>query len=98
MYIDVNFTIFCDSFVRADRNTHFSHQGKRVLFEYLEQYEEDTGEKIELDIIALCCEYTEYDDLEELKQQYPDIETIEDLKDQTTVIDIDGTSFIIANF
>ena len=60
----VNFSRFCDSFSDTYKN-NFSYEGKRALFDYLEQYEEDAGEKIELDTIALCCEYTEYEDLKE---------------------------------
>jgi len=30
-----------------------------LLFDYLEEYEESTGEEIELDVVALCCEYYE---------------------------------------
>lgn len=56
----INFNDFVDSF-SEDRKNQFSYEGKKALFEYLEQYEEDTGEEIELDTIALCCEYTEYD-------------------------------------
>lgn len=59
MYQTINFSMFCDAFVRADRNTHFSYAGKRAIFDYLEQYEEDTGETIELDVIAICCDFCE---------------------------------------
>jgi len=55
----INFSQFCDAFVSMNRNSNFTYEGKQVLFDYLERYEEDTGEQIELDIIALCCEYHE---------------------------------------
>ena len=41
------------------KRTNFSHDGQKVLFGYLEQYEENTGEEIELDVIALCCDFAE---------------------------------------
>lgn len=41
------------------RPTNFSYQGLEVLFDYLEAYEDDTGEELELDVIALCCDYCE---------------------------------------
>jgi len=41
------------------RPDNFSYDGLNVLFDYLEQYEEDTGEEIELDVIAICCDYAE---------------------------------------
>lgn len=89
------------AFVDANRSNNFSYEGKKALFEYLEQYGEDVGEEVELDVIALCCDYNEYKNLAEFhteydKETYPDIET---LKDHTQVIEIkDSESFIIQCF
>lgn len=55
----INFSQFCDAFVAMGRNGQFSYDAKKVLFDSLEGYEEWTGEQIELDVIALCCEYHE---------------------------------------
>lgn len=94
----IGFCQFCDSF-GEERKNQFSYEGKQALFDYLESYEEDTGEELELDIISICCDYTEYKNLEELKENYNDIETMEDLENNTRVIEIKGTDrFIIQNF
>ena len=58
---NIGFCSFCDAFRDMDRNENFSYDGKRVLFDYLEALSEDTGADIELDVIALCCEYYEND-------------------------------------
>lgn len=50
---------FRDAFHRTERANTFSYDGYRVLFDHLENYEEDTGEEVTLDVIALCCEYSE---------------------------------------
>lgn len=50
---------FREAFRTCGRAEQFSHEGLEVLFDYLEQYEEDTGEELELDVIALCCDYSE---------------------------------------
>lgn len=97
MYKSISEFDFVDAFAKSDRDENFSYEGKKALFEYLEQYEEDTGEKIELDIIALCCEYSEYKNLEELQKDY-DIESMEELEEKTVVIMINDTSFIIQDF
>lgn len=47
------------AFVDAGRKDQFSYEGLSVLFDHLEQMESDNGEEIELDVIALCCEYSE---------------------------------------
>jgi len=56
----VNYTDFVDAFRTHNRMDQFSYDGLRALFEHFEQYEEDTGEEIELDVIALCCDFSEY--------------------------------------
>jgi uncharacterized alpha/beta hydrolase family protein len=53
-----------------NKNGNFTYKGLRALFNYLESYEEDTNEKINLDVIALCCEYNEYSDLDEYLKNY----------------------------
>lgn len=79
-------------------NNCFSYEGLVALFNYFEQYEEDTGEQIECDPIDFCCEYHEYDNMEELKGDYSEIKNRQDLEDNTTVIDCDNGHIIIQNF
>lgn len=50
---------FIQAFNDIGRADQFSREGLAVLFEYLEQYEEETGEEIELDVVALCCDFYE---------------------------------------
>lgn len=66
---NINFSQFCDSFSDSYKD-NFSYYGKKALFEYLENYEEDTGEDIELDTVALCCDYTEYENALECATEY----------------------------
>jgi hypothetical protein len=99
MYQTINKCDFQDAFT-AIRPNNFSYDGLNALFDYLEQYEEDTGDKIELDVIALCCEYTEFDNIAEFQDNYTtDAETLEDIRELTTVIEIpDSERFIIQDF
>ena len=41
------------------RPENFSYEGLSVLFEYLENWEADAGEDLELDVIAICCDFAE---------------------------------------
>ena len=84
---------FADAFNKI-RPDNFTYRGLIALYNYFEQYEEDTGEQIELDVIAICCDYYEYEDLKYIE----DYESIEDIEQATTVIMIDDTSFIIQAF
>jgi len=60
---------FRDAFRQYGRADNFSYDGLRVLFKFLEEYEDSTGSEVELDVIALCCEYSE-ETPEEIAQNY----------------------------
>lgn len=51
------------------RREDFSYHGLKELFNYLEEYEDSTGEEVELDVIAICCEFSE-DTWQEIAQNY----------------------------
>jgi predicted ArsR family transcriptional regulator len=69
---------FREAFRQAGRAEQFSYEGLEVLFDMLESLEDDTGEEIELDVIALCCEYSE-ETSEEIAANYSiDISECED--------------------
>ena len=87
MKTTVNQTDFIDAFKKL-RPDNFSYEGLESLYNYLTDYEQDTGTEIELDVIALCCDYSEYKDLEEYKQNYSSINSIKDIQDATTYIPI----------
>tara|TARA_Y100001963_G_scaffold117461_1_gene163410 strand:+ start:152 stop:478 length:327 start_codon:yes stop_codon:yes gene_type:complete len=65
---------------------NFSHVGKKALFEYLQEYEQDTGEQIEFDYISLCCEYSEYETEQDLLQEYSS-KSLESLREETEIIE-----------
>ena len=96
----VNIYDFRRGFETMDRKDQFSYEGQEALFDYLEQFEDDTGQEVEFDVIGLCCEYTEYDNLKELQDAYSDeYKTLEYLEDTTQVIRIPDTErFIILDF
>jgi len=87
-------------FINAFSDTsNFSYAGLLALYDYLEQLGDDIGEEIELDVIAICSEYAEYDSLAEFREDYgEDYNTMEDIEYRTTVIMIDDESFIIRQF
>jgi predicted Zn-dependent peptidase len=53
-----------------DDNANWTRAGAFALAEYLEQYEEDCGEEIELDVVAIRCDYSEYYSLEDFASEY----------------------------
>lgn len=72
----------------------------KALADYLEQYEEDTGEAIELDPIALRCEFSPYtyaEVTENWQVDLSDCETDEEIKEGILEFLSENTSFIEVN-
>jgi hypothetical protein len=89
---------FIDKFNQI-RPDNFSYQGLSVLYDWLVEYYEEADNDYKLDVIAICCEYSEYESLEEFNKDYDrDYESIDDIRDDTTLIPIDSESFIIQQF
>lgn len=78
------------------RSDNFSRLGRRKLAEYFEQLEEDLGQDIEVDVIAICCDYSEIE-IKDIKRE-TGCENLEDLQDNTTVIEVDDETIIYQNF
>ena len=102
---------FREAFRLAGRMDQFSYEGLEVLFDYLDNLSEDTGEPIELDVIALCCDYYESSiqelidnyniDLSEVDEDDPDsiIEVVREyLEDNTSVCGEVSDGFVYAAF
>ena len=61
---------FVEAFEAMGRSDNFSRAGRRALFEFLEELEDDLGEEIELDPIALCCDWSEFASAKEACAEY----------------------------
>ena len=69
-----------------DTCSRWSKSGALALAEYLEEYEESTGEEIELDTCAIRCDYSEWESLQAWAFDYCGENYIDTLK-----IDIDAS-------
>lgn len=58
IYMNINLSDFRDAFNQAGRSNAFSYKGFELLFNYFEEASSECN--IELDVIAICCEYSEY--------------------------------------
>ena len=78
---------FVNEFMKI-RPNNFSRDGLQCLYHYLIELEDDIGQEMELDVIALCCDFSEYKDLKEINEYYSkDFEDLDDLRDYTQVIE-----------
>jgi hypothetical protein len=59
----VNTHTFREAFNRMGRGDQFTYAGLEVLFNYLEENEDERNE-IELDVVALCCDFAEGEPLD----------------------------------
>ena len=90
-------TSFIDAFRRMDRLDGWTYDGLRALYSYLDELSDDTGAPIELDVIALCCDYAEHANALEAAKEYgfePEEDEDEDalawLQYRTIVIEFNG--------
>lgn len=56
--------------LKNDTCARWSYNGSLALAEHLEQYEEDTGEEIELDTCAIRCDFSECESALECALEY----------------------------
>ena len=111
IYTEINKNEFVDSFKNNEaRKYQFSYDALLILYDYYEELSEE--EDISLDVVAICCEFTEYENIEQYLKDYntdldlEDYDTKEDyleavkkeIEDKTLLLDIDGTSFLIAQY
>lgn len=91
---------FRDAFHNMGRWEQFSYEWLGALYDYIESIDSETGSETELDVIALCCEFTEYENLQEFQKDYGDeYESIRDIERETKVIKIENSDgFIICQF
>ena len=62
---------FIDTFKKSDTyKDNFTRDGLIALFDYLEEYEEATGEEMNFDMVAICCDFSEYKTAWEAMEQY----------------------------
>ena len=92
-----------------DKNAGWTYDGARALAEYLDQIEEDTGEEMELDVVAIRCDFSEYasalecvadynaDIDENADEEEKEKQALQWLEEQTQVITFDN-GIIIQQF
>jgi hypothetical protein len=87
MYTQVTRDDFHRAF-RATRPDNFSYDGLDCLFDMVSSWEEESGEQVELDVIALCVEFTEYSSWGEIVGDYGASE--DEMKDGSYYAEFNG--------
>lgn len=89
---------FDDAFRDMNREGNFSYEGRHALYDWIVDLDEQLETETELDVIALCCEFTEYDSFADIQANYRDLEDLDDLQDITVVIPFGYGQYIIADY
>jgi len=87
---------FRQAFIDYNRQDNFSYGGLGLLFDYFEMVEDVTGDPIELDVIAICCDFSE-DGYEEIADYYSiDISGFNEDESRTEVVEyLEENSFVV---
>ena len=100
---------FADMFKQSSRTDQFSYEALEAIYGYLEDYSNDSGENVELDIVAICCDWQEATweeaaeqyriDLSEYDNDADKIQAVSEyLWENTHSIDLDDGVFVFVNF
>jgi hypothetical protein len=98
----INLSQFRDAFRACGRKDQFSYEALGALFEYVEEVSPD----FDLDVIALCCDYSE-DTAADIAANYSiEVDSIDELEDavrayleeNTTIVAETANGFLYAQF
>ena len=79
---------------QAIRPDNFTYEGLGALYDYLWELSEQMGEAFELDVIALCCNFTEYSE-DEARREFDIDPDSEDWQDEVPDAIASGDDFVI---
>ena len=95
----INTYYFRNWFLNSQYKNNFSIEGLSSLYDYLVDLEEDQNTEFDFDPVAFACEYSEFENLQEIIENYNSIDNIQDLENNTSIIPVVGTErLIIQNF
>jgi predicted ArsR family transcriptional regulator len=109
MKTTVNSYDFHRAFETSGRTDNFSYEALDLLFAYIEELERGGETEIELDVVAICCEYTESTtadiaadysiDLTDCADDEEKTEAVRDyLNDHTSIVGETSDGFVYSNF
>ena len=96
---------FRQCFEELGRQNQFSWNAFDALFDWYEQISEDSGRPFNMDVIGICCEWCEYDTMQEAAEAYDideDIDRDDDdaifewFQDNQHAIEVEGGGILVA--
>ena len=94
---ELTFYDFVQAFENHNRQNQFTRAGLSALYDFLEEYSEELGENLELDVIALCCDFTEFPRVSDALKEY-NFSHYDELASSTLIIPTDDGGLLIQEF
>ena len=100
IYQTVTESDFVRAFDEANRSANFTIMARRELFDWYNELSESMDDAYELDVIGICCEWSEYT-AEELIEQYgylvdfPDGGTLDNDEFDDLVLELEDRGYLI---
>ena len=92
----VNLNDFYNAFIDSRNTEQFTPYGLDALYNLLEESSKDVD--IELNVFALCSKFSEYEKAEDAVANYDNVNTLEELKDRTLVLELDNGGVVLQDF
>lgn len=93
MYITINSaSAFMDEFTSAGRGDQFSYGAMEALFDYYDELD-----NFELDVIAVCCDWTEYENEDEALEACG-AEDLDDLQNNNFIIELKNGRILVQDY
>jgi hypothetical protein len=80
----------------AERKDQFSYNALSALYDFIDNYSEDCSEPYEFDMIAICCEWMEYNTIEQAAKDYS--VSSSELEDNTMVLECDNGHVMVLQY
>lgn len=81
----------------ADDYANWTHEGATALFSFIEEWENETGQPIDFDPVALRCGWSEYASVDEALEDYG-MNSFSELDLSTIVIALDNGGVLVEQF
>ena len=83
---EVSSQMFYNTFKEWDRVENFGNAaGLEALYQYLLELSEDIGEDITLDVIDLCCNFMQYNTIEDMLDE-TGAKSLDELRDNSSAV------------
>ena len=82
----INLESFMQAFHAYNRYEQFGYEALKALFDYLEEIEKSTGTEMDLDVIAICCDYSHDGVIEIANNYHIDLSDCAEAEDRVDVV------------